>query len=224
MNRDPFSPLGQPPDTLAASEEHFPVEEFRSSIFNCRPEVLSAEARVTEEKAKLELAKRDWIPDPTVSVETQRYNGSSQAASEVSAGVSFNVPWLSGKKYRAEEREAQSGLEAAQAALEGARTEALGLLRDQLQKIETFHHHVELFEARLIPKAREILQTNRTNYEGGKTGFLELMIADRGLRDVEAMFQQHLADYQIARAELEALVGADLSVFSRPQPSRGKPR
>jgi outer membrane protein TolC len=132
----------------------------------------------------------------------------------VSAGISFNVPWLNGKKYRAEENEARSGVEAAERALEGARTEALGMLRDQLQKIETFHHHTELFEARLIPNARQTLQTNRTNYEGGKTGFLELVLSDRALREVEAMYQQHLADYQMAVAELEALVGADLRLFS----------
>ena len=172
-----------------------------------------AEAVVTAAKAKLELAKREWIPDPAVSIETQRYNGASQVASEVSAGISFNVPWLNGSKYRAGESEAQKGVEAAQWALESARTEALGLLHDQFQKIETSYRHVEAFEARLIPNARQTLQTNRTNYEGGKTTFLEMVMADRSLREVESLFQQHLADCEIAVAELEALVGADLHVF-----------
>jgi cobalt-zinc-cadmium efflux system outer membrane protein len=212
MNRDPFSPLGKPgvPGVHASVP---PVERLRSLILAHRPEVRMAAAGVTVATAKLELAKREWIPDPALSIETQRYNGAAQVASEVSAGISFNVPWLNGTKYRAEEREAQRGVEAAQRTLEGARTAALGLLRDQLQKIETFHHHAELFEARLIPNARQTLQTNRTNYEGGTTGFLELVMSDRSLREVEAMFQQHLADYQMAVAELEALVGADLHVF-----------
>ena len=173
-----------------------------------------AEAALAAAKAKAELAKREWIPDPAISVQAQRYNGASQAASEVSAGVSFSVPWLNGKKYRAGETEAQSGVEAAQRALEAARTEALGLLRDRIQKIETFHHHTELFESRLIPNARQTVQTSRVNYEAGKSGFLELVIADRALREVEAMHQQHIADYQMALAELEALVGADLHFFS----------
>ncbi|MEA3208832.1 MAG: outer membrane protein heavy metal efflux system [Chthoniobacter sp.] len=216
MNRDPFSPLGRPaassaPATLPS------VERLRGLLFANRPEVRMAEAGVTAAKAKLELAKREWIPDPAVSIEAQRYNRASQAASEVSAGLSFNVPWLNGKKYRAGEKEAQSGVEAAQRALEGARLEALGLLRDQLQRIDTFHHHLELFEARLLPNARQTVQTNRTNYEGGKAGFLELVLSDRSLREVEALFQQHLADYQMAVAELEALVGADLNLFSPPQ-------
>ena len=213
MNRDPFSPLGKP----AASSAHAAlpsVERLRSLLFSNRPEVRMAEAATTAARAKLELAKREWIPDPALSIEAQRYNRASQAASEVGVGVSFNVPWLNARKYRAGEKEAQNSVEAAQQALDGARTDALGLLRDQLQKIETFHHHTELFETRLIPNARQTLQTNRTNYEGGKASFLELVMSDRALREVEAIYQQHLAEYQMAIAELEAVIGADLHVFS----------
>ncbi len=216
MHRDPFLPLGKPATTGAQSTPSVlpSVERLRSLIFSNRPEVRMAEAGVAAAKAKLELAKREWIPDPALSIQAQRYNGASQAASEVGVGVSFNVPWLNGKKYRAGEREAQGGIEAAQRALEGAHTEALGMLRDQLRKIETFHHHVELLGSRLLPNARQIVQSNRSNYEGGKTGFLDLVLSERSLRELEAMSRTHLADYLIAVAELEALVGADLHLFS----------
>ncbi len=224
MNRDPFSALGQPVSSSAHAVLP-PVERLRTLVLSNRPEVRMAEAGVAAAKAKLELARRDWFPDPALSLQAQRYNGASQAVSEVGAGVSFNVPWLNGRKYRAGEREAQSGVEAAERALDSAHTEALGLLRDQLQKIETYRHHMEIFEARLIPNARQTLQTNRTNYEGGKTGFLELVISDRALREVEAVDQQHLADYRVALAELEALVGTDLHLFSPSQgPSSRKPK
>ena len=212
MNRDPFLPLGRPA-VAGAHAALPPVGRLRTLLLSNRPEVRMAEAGVTAAKAKLELAKREWIPDPALSIGMQRYNGASQGVSEVSAGISFNVPWLNARKYRAGEDEAQRGLEAAEHALEGARTEALGMLRDQLQKIETFHHHVELFETGLIPNAREILQTNRTNYEGGKTGFLELVLSERSMRDLESKAREYLADYQVAVAELEALVGADLHFF-----------
>jgi outer membrane protein TolC len=213
MNRDPFSPLGRPAES-STHEVLPPVDRLRSLLISNRPELRMADASVTGAKAKLELAKREWIPDPAVSVEAQRYNRASQAASEVSVGISINVPWLNWKKYRAEEGDAQNVVEAAQRALGGARVEALGLLRDQLQKIETFHHHVELFEERLIPNVRQTFLTNRTNYESGKTGFLEVILSERNLREVEAKHREHLADYETAVAELESLVGADLHLFS----------
>src|SRR5262249_50851001 len=87
----------------------------------------------------LELAKRNWIPDPIVGLDAERYNAASQVVSQVGGGVSIDIPWLNGKKYRAEEREAQSELSAAVSDVQGAQTEALGLLRNQLEKIETLH-------------------------------------------------------------------------------------
>jgi outer membrane protein TolC len=139
--------------------------------------------------------------------------------SEVTAGISFNVPWLNGRKYRAEEREAETAASASQRALEAARTEALGLLRDQLAKIETFHHHVTLFQERLLPTVRQAVESNRAGYESDKTGFLQLVTSQRNLLESESMHRQHLADYQMALAELEALVGADLHIFPSGKPS-----
>ena len=215
MNRDPFAALGKPASMPPTGVEHLPVEHYRASILRTRPEVRSAQAQVTAANARLELAKREWIPDPAISIEAQRYNGAAQGVSEVAAGVSINVPWLNAKKYRAGELEAHSSVEAALRGLESARSTALGLLRDQLEKIETIRHHVELFQTRLIPNARQTVQTNRTNYEAGKTGFLQLVLSERNLRELEAMLQQHLADDQIAVAELDALLGSGLP---RPSP------
>lgn len=89
------------------------------------------------------------------------------------------------------------------------------MLRDPLRKIETFHRHVERFGSRLLPDARQIVQANRSSYEGGKTGFLDLVLSERSLRELEAMSRAHLADTRIAVAELEALGGADLHLFSQ---------
>ena len=89
-------------------------------------------------------------------------------------------------------------------------TETLGLVRDQLKKIETFHHHYELFRDKLVPLARQSVKSHQIAYEGNKGGFLELIIAQRTVQDVETILPQHLADYQIALAELEMIVGVPL--------------
>ena len=219
LNIDAFAPLGRPADDLP---NHAPAapERLRGLILSHRPELRMAQAKIAAARAGVELAKREWIPDPTLSVQAQRYNDASQAVSEVSAGISFSVPWLNGKKYRAEEREAQAGAEAAQDALEASQAEALGMLRDQLKKIETFHHHVELFHDRLLPNARQTVETLRTGYEADKANFLDLVASQRSLREVESTARQHLADYQAALAELEAIVGADLDLFSPDQTSK----
>jgi outer membrane protein, heavy metal efflux system len=214
MNRDPFAPLGRP-SALPENSTMASPERLRQVLLTNRPEIRGAQAMLTSAQAKLELAKREWIPDPTVSFEGQRYNDASQAVSQVGGGVSISLPWLNGKKYRAEEEEARSGVDAAESELISAQTEALGLLRNQLQKIETLHHHIELYRSNLLPTARQTVTSYQADYETDKTTLLMLLSAQRSLFDLETMYAQHLADYQTALAELDALVGSDQNVSGR---------
>ena len=86
-------------------------------------------------------------------------------------------------------------------------------MRDALEKVHTAKHHVDLFRDKLVPQARQAFEANQFAYETGKASFLEWITAQRNLRDLEAMGQQHIADYYAALAELEAVVGADLNLF-----------
>jgi len=209
MNRDAFAPLGQPA-TASIKTPELSSAVLRPLVLTQRPEVKIAEAKIDIEQSKLQLARREWIPDPALSVKAQRYNDAAQAVSELDAGVSFSVPWVNFRKYTAGVREARENLGAAEQGLDRAQKEALRLLRDQLQKIETAHHHVELFRDKIVPQARQAFEANRLAYEPGKATFLDWITAQRNLREFEAMARQHLADYQVAVAELEAVIGAQL--------------
>jgi cobalt-zinc-cadmium efflux system outer membrane protein len=212
MNRDAFAPLGQPDQTEMRSLIA-PMENARALMIANRPEIKIAQAKVDMEKSRLGLARRNWIPDPAIKVEAQRYNDAAQAASEVDAGVSFTVPWINPAKYSAAVREAKENLAAAEHELERTDAESLGALRDTLEKVHTMKHHVDLFRDKLVPQARQAFEANQFAYETGKASFLEWITAQRNLRDLEAMAQQHNADYYAALAELEAVVGADLNLF-----------
>src|SRR5438132_7358609 len=209
MNRDAFAPLGQPEETQIKSL-HVSMEQARALALANRPEIKIAQAKTDMEGSRLGLARRNWIPDPAIKVEAQRYNDSRQAASEVDAGVSFTVPWINPGKYSAAVREAKENLAAAQHEFDRTTAESLGALRDALEKVHTAKHHVDLFRDKLVPQARQAFEANQFAYETGKASFLEWITAQRNLRDLETMAQQHIADYHAALAELEAVVGADL--------------
>ncbi len=218
MNRDPFAPLIRPVVSEDASLPA-PPERLRQLVLANRPEVRKSQTRVTVARAKLELAKREWIPDPTVSLEAQRYNGASQLVSQIGGGVSINVPWLNGKKYRAAEREAQGELTAAESDFVSAQTESMGLLRNQLEKIETLHHHLELYSGSLLPTARQTVASYQTDYESDKATLLVLLAAQRNLRELETMYYQDLTDYRVALAELESLVGLEAKISGSSKPT-----
>jgi outer membrane protein, heavy metal efflux system len=209
MNRDAFAPLGVPV-AEEISPRNLSVTNLRAITLAQRPEVQMARAKIDGEKSKLQLAQRAWIPDPALMVKGQRYNDAAQAVSELDAGVSFTVPWVNPGKYSAGVREARANVAAAEQGLEREQKEAVRLLRDQLAKIETFHHHVELFRDKLVPQAQQAFEATRLGYESGKATFLDWINAQRNLRDIEAMGREHLAHYQMAVAELEAVIGTQL--------------
>jgi len=79
MNRDPFAPLGHP-NVDGDNSLPAPPERLRQLVLANRPEVREAQTKVTAARAKLELAKREWIPDPTLSIQADHYNAGSQIA------------------------------------------------------------------------------------------------------------------------------------------------
>jgi len=209
MNRDAFAPVGTPV-SASIDHEHLSATRLRTIMLAQRPEVRVARAKIDGEKSKVQLAHRAWIPDPALMVKGQRYNDAAEAVSELDAGVTVTIPWVNPGKYSAGVREARANLAAAEQGLEREQKEALRLLRDQLAKIETFHHHVELFSDKLVPQAQQAFEATQLSYESGKTTFLDWISAQRNLRDIEAMGREHLAHYQMAVAELEAVIGAEI--------------
>lgn len=211
MNRDAFAALGRPTGSHSFSEIDLSVPRLRALIIANRPEIGQAGAKVATEEAKLELARREWIPDPALSVRADRYNSAQESVSELSGGVSFNVPWVNPRKYSAATREAAAGLRAAENEKDRAEKEAIGLLRDQLQRIETARHHVELFRSEIVPQSRQAFAASQLGYETSKASFADWIGAQRNLRDVESAARQHVTDYQIAVAELEGVIGSDFT-------------
>jgi outer membrane protein TolC len=212
MEMDAFGSLGR----LELRELHavdLDTGVLRSRTLLNNPEVLQADAELATAKSRYQLAKREWIPDPTVSIQADHYNAGSQIASEVSGGISISLPWFNEKKYGAGEREALDQVTAAQNALDNAKNEALGKLKDQLQKLQTLHHQIDLYEHSLIPSAAQNVSANQSDYEANKTELQHVLSSQRNLWEIEASYHQHLTDYQIALAELESLVGSNLRFF-----------
>jgi outer membrane protein TolC len=218
MNRDAFAPLAVSDDTPIWHRE-FSIANLRATTRSNRPEIRSARAKVAAGEATVRLAQRAWIPDPSFKIEGQRYNEANQSLSELDAGISFSIPWGNPRKYSAGVTEARANLAAAQAALERTETEAMGSLRDALQKVTTAHHHVELFTDKLVPQMRQAFQATQLSYESGKATFSEWIAVQRNFRDMEAEARMHVTDYQTALAELESVVGADLNLFPSSTPA-----
>src|SRR5438477_199373 len=194
----------------ATAEAGAAFEDFRRTELDVLSRARAAFHRLANEYAQLEVNQRNVdLLNQFAEVNRQRYNEAGQAVSELDVGVSIGLPFLNPRKYSATVTEARRNFESAQHELEATRAETLGLVRDQLKKIETAAHHYELYSDKILPLARQAVQSNRVAYETSSANFLELITAQRVLQDVESAHINHLADYQVALAELDAVVGIE---------------
>ena len=215
-NRPARSPVATPEPLIFAASP-LAVQKAEALALQCRPEVLIGWRKIEAEKARLQLARRQWIPDPAFQIKARQYNGLGNIR-EYDTGIVFSIPWANGKKYSDGVAEAEDSLASAQHEYEAARTDASGLVRDQLKKIETFAANYRLFHDQISPTARMSVESTRAGYETDKSGFIELITARRNLQDIESTSLNQLVEHQIAIAELEAIVG--VSSYLRESPDK----
>jgi len=206
MNRRAQAPLGHPTELVFAPQT-LSLEKLQGIALTLRPELQRAQDRIDAERFRLELANRQWFPDPALNVKAQRYNSAAQAVSEVDVGVSIPIPWLNWKKYSAGVLEARKSVEDAEREFDAMRVEALGLVRDQLKKVQTSANQYELYRDNILPLAGQTIEASRAAYEASTGGFLELITARRTLQDAESDALNRLTEYETAVAELDAITG-----------------
>ncbi len=206
MNRQAQASLGRPSE-LVFTPQSLSLERLQASGIALRPELRRAQNRIDAEKFRLELANRQWFPDPALNLKAQRYNSAAQAVSEVDVGISIPVPWLNWNKYSSGVLEARKSVEDAEREFGAARTETLGLVRDQLKKIQTSADQYKLYQDNILPLARQSVDATRAAYEASTGGFLDLITARRTLQDAESAALNRLVEYEVAIAELDAIIG-----------------
>lgn len=213
MNRPPASALGRaiPPSMEGRAPRALENEadEVEKHALLHRPELRVAAQRIAAAKARHDVAKRAWIPDPELRVEARQFNGNGARIQEYDTGIFFNFPWVNRGKYKAGITEAERNRESAEYELAALENETRGLVREHLKRIETLHHHYTLFRDKVVPLARQSIDSTRISYSNDKATFLELITTQRTLQEVEAMAQQHATDYLIALAEFEAMIGGE---------------
>lgn len=206
LHRPANAPLGEPKE-IVVPDEAFDFSDLLARAAKARPDLKAAELQVKSTQALLRLAQRERdLPDFGFSVDYMQIPG---APDGYGAMFSVNLPWLTGKKS-AEARRLEHQLRADEAALDAARGRAQFEIRDAWLRVQSARRSVALFKNELVPKSAQTVEVSRSAYEKDKSSFLELLDAERSLRDVRLKSILVLTQYEGAVADLEKAVGEDL--------------
>jgi len=206
LHRPSDAPLGEPKE-IAVPDETFSLPELMARASESRPDLKAAELRVKASQAALRLAERERdLPDFSVGVDYWQIPGGPDA---YGAMLSINLPWFTGKRS-ADARRLEQMLHADEAALDSARGRAQYEIRDAWLRVDAARRSAALFRGELVPKTAQTVEVSRASYEKDKSSFLDLLDAERSLRDVRLKNIQAVTQYESAVADLERAVGADL--------------
>ncbi len=207
-------PMDTPPPAVSA--EIVPVAQTAAELeelaFRSRPELFARSARLEQAQSSETLARREFYPDFTLSFEYMQrdaFSGDPESMGEdmYSAGVSFNLP-VQRQARRAMVAEAQAQGKMAAAEIKQLRHEIRRGISDSLARLSASAAMADLYANGMIPQAEFATEALLSSYEVGKGDLMGVLDSRMQLFGVRQRYYEFIAENQMQRAELEALVGA----------------
>ena len=206
--------MGHPDDPLffgATQIEYRPLavalDALEAQAVERRPELRAAGRMVARQEDAVALAQRGWWPDFMAEVS---YWDVHDGPNRWMLTGKMTLPWVAAGKYRAKIAEETAGRARAAAEVDAVKNETVSLIRDAFLKLNTAQSLIDLYRGGIIAQAEQGLESSQIAYTAGRTDFLNVIDAERQLRDVRLAADVALADWAEQRAELERVVGIDL--------------
>jgi outer membrane protein TolC len=206
LARDPEAPLG-PPDGL----EPTPLEHTLETLYQLARKndtgVQRDERLIERSQLALHLARKEYYPDFGVG-----YNYWNRPLFRDMHGLTFSVkiPVFYRSKQREGVNEATLDLAGAERSREARLTELAFEVKEQFLAARASDELAKLYSQAIVPQSSLALESALSAYQVGKIDFLTLLENFVTVLDYEIGYYRELANYQIALARLEPLVGVEL--------------
>ena len=186
------------------------------ALKRANPELAELSWEIQAAKASVKLAKKKFYPDIGIGLDWIQTDGAVSPGLKGSGDdpvilmFSLNIP-LWQDKYKAAERQAKANVRKIQGQRTDTENKILSRAFELLYDIEDSQRKTHLYGDVLISKAQELVQASETAYKAGTIDFLSLIDAQRMLLKYELDYERALTNNQQKMAELQMLIGAELS-------------
>ena len=208
LNRDPRGVFGiprEPPATMPSQS----LEDLERLALSSRPELKAAELAIEKSRHEQAYAEQQYYPDFEVGV--QRFQN-FQAADGFGAIATVNIPfsfWTK-RKYDAGVREAKAATAAARAEHHNWQNLTRFQITELAAKVQAQQQVADLYRTTILPQAEQHFEAARAAYRTGRTGFLDVLEAERAVLEFRLAYYRALVEREIQAATLEQVVGSAL--------------
>lgn len=153
------------------------------------------------------LASRDYYPDFTVAY---MYQQRPMMPDMHGFTVTANIPVFYRTKQREAVREATENLISSQRSKDNRETELYFAVKEQYLLAKSSEGLFRLYSQGVVPQSSLALESSMSAYQVGNVDFLTILSNFTTVLDYEVEYYRELANYNMALARLEPLVGVEL--------------
>lgn len=209
IGRDARGPL---PLVIRVPERDFSYtrDELMKLALQNRPEFRAMQHGLEAARTDAARAWFDLLPDAQLRLEARQFSGEGKIR-EYDQFFGFEVPVFSllGRVGQIKEKRAEK--RAARGAWENMRNMVLFEVQEALAEFESNERTVRMYESNVIPQVESALASSLAAYEGGKGDFLEVMENEKAVTEFRHHYFESLVMREQSFAELERVVGIDLT-------------
>ena len=199
---------------LRGSLPSVPLDSLLSMATDNRPELARVAAMRRESQAQAGLAARSYWPDLTVGA---GYRNSLLMGDtwEVMFGVSIPIaPWASGD-VSGRVQESAARVREAEAQISATSLMILQETAETYQSAHLHHDRLQRYTTRILPDAKETMQSLRAGYLTNQTDFLSFIDSFRSIETFHLESVQEEMAFLSSLALLEQAVGTDLRSYEQ---------
>lgn len=207
LHRPPEALLGVPIGPVGFTLP-YTLDELLAMATTARPDLKARDLAIARDGQKLNLASKQYYPD--FQLRFDRFIRFKQS-DDFGLMASLTFPLAFKSKYDAGMAQAQADLRASQEDYQATKDQVFFQIKDALVEVETQRALVVLLRDTHIPQAEQSLEASNAGYQTATVDFLSLIDSLRVLEDFRLALFRAMADFEKRWAELERVVGRELS-------------
>ena len=206
LNRKPGAPLGVPVDT-EAEPLHLTVEQLLAKAAMMSPELRRAQEMIQRNELVVNLARKDFHSDYTVSG-GYFYMGGMPAMYQFRVDIPIQIH--RDQKQRAALDEQVHRLNESRHDFEAADQNLQFRVREAYFAAQTAYRLMKLYDDTILPQSSLTIESSLPAYETGGTDFLSVLTNVMTKIDSQERYHEQRMMYELARARLEELTAVAL--------------
>jgi cobalt-zinc-cadmium efflux system outer membrane protein len=202
------------PEEVKKTEFVVDLEKLEKEALEKNPMLREQKYMVDQSRTSHRLAKKEYFPDFEL---TLKY-GQDQLSGEVmgkknfiEAMVGFNLPIYFFSKQNKMVEEKANLLSSAQKSFSYKQNELINDLKDKVAELKRNSDLLQLFDNAILPQAEQSFQSAQTAYQVNKVDFQTLLMSLMNIYEYEMNYYMSLTEYQKSLAELEVIIGEQIT-------------